>query len=200
MSDAQTSQEVPAHHPTRRALHWIVAALVIATLPLGVVFTDFDNKPWTEATFGAGSFDALFDLHKSIGLLVLALMLARLWAWRRWASPPYATPLPPQAEKAARLSHAAFYALLIGAALLGWAGVSAYPAPLPVFGLFEAPKIVAPDRALSGRLLGAHALFTFVLAGLVAVHVGAALWHRYARRDGVFERMAPGARRGASQD
>lgn len=186
MTDAAT----PRHAAPRRALHWAVAALVIAMIPAGLIFTDFARKPAIEGLFGAGAFNVFYDLHKSVGFLVLALMLLRLAAARLWPAPAYAAPLPAAAAKAARLSHRAFYALLLATPLLGWAGVSAFPAPLPVFGLFDMPAIAPSNRAVSRVLLDLHGYLALALAALVVVHAAAALWHR-SRGDGVFDRMAP---------
>jgi len=180
-----------AYARPRRILHWTLAALVIAMIPAGWFFTDFDNKPAIEAALGKGAFNTLYDLHKSTGFLVLALMALRIWAWRRWPNPDYATPLPPAQAAASRRVHVAFYALLIVVPVLGWAGVSAFPAPLPVFFLFDMPAIAPEDRGLSRRLLDAHGFLAITVGVLAVGHIGAALWHR-RRRDGVFARMAPG--------
>jgi cytochrome b561 len=188
------TEDVPAHTVyarPRRVLHWTIAVLVIAMIPAGLIFTDFDNKPAIEAALGEGAFNTLFDLHKSFGLLILALMAARLWAWSRWPNPDYAEPLPPQQAVASRRVHRGLYVLLFLVPVLGWAGVSAYPAPLPVFFLFEAPAIAPEDRGLSRRLLDAHGFFALAVGALALGHIGAALWHWRKRRDGVFQRMAP---------
>ena len=180
-----------AYARPRRILHWTIAALVIAMLPAGWFFTDFDNKPAIEAALGEGSFNTLYDLHKSTGFLVLGLMALRIWAWRRWPNPDYAAPLPPAQAAASRRVHGAFYVLLIVVPVLGWAGVSAFPAPLPVFFLFDMPAIAPEDRGLSRRLLDAHGFLAISVGVLAVGHIGAALWHR-RRRDGVFARMATG--------
>lgn len=181
----------PAYARQRRVLHWAVAAVVFAALPLGFVFTDFDNRPWIEARFGAGSFNWFYNLHKSVGLTALALMLVRVWAKRRWPDPARAEPLPAWQETLSRAAHASLYMLLIVVPLLGWLGTSAFPAPVPVFGLFEIPLPVAPDRALSRRVLDFHTALATVSAFVILAHVAAALHHRHVRRDGVFARMWP---------
>jgi cytochrome b561 len=183
-----------AYQRQRRILHWTVAAFVLAAAPMGLIFTDFDNRAWTEARFGAGAFDWLYNLHKSLGLTVLALMLVRVWAKRRWPDPPRAQPLPAWQERLAHAAHVSLYVLLIVVPLLGWLGTSAFPAPVPVYGLFEIPLPVAPDRALSRRVLDLHGALAMLSSLIILAHVAAALHHRYNLRDGVFSRMWPDRR------
>lgn len=172
----------------RRSLHWIIGGLVVVTVPMGLYFTDFGNKPAIEATWGEGAFDWFYNLHKAIGLTILALMLARVWVRRTETDPPYAQPLSDFQAQASRFVHRALYVLLVVTPLLGWAGVSAYPAPLPVFGLFEAPKILPPNRELAEVLLFWHKFGGLCIGALAVVHIGAALHHR-GRKDGVFQRI-----------
>jgi cytochrome b561 len=181
------------HHPVRAALHWVVAALVVGMIPAGLIFTDFDNRPAIEAAFGPGSFDAIYNLHKAFGLTVLSLVLLRLIARRIWPDPAYTTPLTPLEAQVSRAAHWALYGLLVITPVLGWAGVSAYPAPLPVFGLFDAPRIASENRAWAETLLELHGICALALGSLAAIHVAAAILH--ARRgDGVMRRMGFGAR------
>jgi cytochrome b561 len=182
-------------HLTRRLLHWAIALLVLAQIALGLLFTDFDNRPTVEAMFGEGAFDALYDLHKSLGVTILALVVARIAAMLVWPGPPHQPPLPALIRIAAKLNHGGLYALLVLLPLLGWAGVSAFRAPVPVFGLFQAPHLAAENRPVSEFLLGLHGAAAFTLLALIAIHVAAALWHRQRRRDGVFERISFGRRR-----
>ncbi|MFN3616296.1 MAG: cytochrome b [Rubrimonas sp.] len=176
------------HHPLRRALHWAMAIIVIGMVPAGIYFTDFDNRPAIEAAFGPGSFDHFYNLHKAVGIVALALALWRIWARRRHPDPAYAVPLTEMQAQMSRLAHRLIYVLLVLTPLLGWAGVSAFPAPLPFFGLFEVPKILPPNRELAEVLLFWHKFCALSLAALAIVHIGAALHHR-ARGDGVFQRM-----------
>ncbi len=75
---------------------------------------------------------------------------------------------------------------------MGWAATSAYGAQIVVFGLFELTPILSQDRALSDRLFVVHALIGAAIAGLVAMHIGAALYHHFVRGDRVLMRMITG--------
>jgi len=75
---------------------------------------------------------------------------------------------------------------------VGWAATSAYGAQIVVFGLFELTPILSQDRALSDRLFVVHTLIGAAIAGLVAMHIGAALYHHFVRRDRVLMRMITG--------
>jgi cytochrome b561 len=75
---------------------------------------------------------------------------------------------------------------------VGWVATSAYRAPIMVFGLFELPPIWPQDRPLSGRLFVVHALIGAAIACLAAVHIGAALYHHFVRKDRVLMRMITG--------
>ena len=175
---------------TRRALHWISAVIVIGMVPAGLIFTDFDNRESIEGMFGAGAFDELYNLHKSVGAVALAVVVARLLAALVWPAPNHGGAIPRVQSAVARGLHVALYALLVLTPVLGWAGVSADPAPLPVFGLFDLPTIVAPNRPVAEFLLELHGTCAILLISLVVLHVAAALYHRNVRKDGVFARIA----------
>jgi cytochrome b561 len=175
----------PAAGYTRpaRVLHWLTAALVLVMLPLGVVIAN-------EA--GGKLQSLLYNAHKSIGALILILVVVRLGYRLGHRPPPLPDDIPPLQRLAAQATHWALYALLILQPLLGWAGTSAYPAPVPFFGLFELPALVAPNRALSEQLLHWHRMVGLAMAALALLHIGAALYHHLVRRDRVLLRMLSG--------
>ena len=140
---------VPAYTLTARTLHWLTASLVLFTLPLGLVIAN---------DWGGPLQDQLYDLHRSIGALIIPIILVRLLY--RLGHPPAPLPdeIPPLQQLAASATHWALYALLIVQPFLGWIGTSAYPAQIVVFGLFELPPIWHEDRAFSDRVLFIHSL------------------------------------------
>ena len=172
-----------AYSLTARALHWITAALVLTTIPLGVVIVN---------EWGGPLQDPLYDLHRSIGALLILVIIVRLGY--RLTHPPLPLPdnIPPMQRVAARATHWALYGLLVVQPFVGWAATSAYGAQIVVFGLFELTPILSQDRALSDRLFVVHALIGAAIAGLVAMHIGAALYHHFVRRDRVLMRMITG--------
>jgi cytochrome b561 len=170
----------PAYTVTARALHWITAVLVLVQIPLGLLIANFQMG------------DRLYNLHKSIGAVLIPIVLFRLGY--RLAHPP--APLPqdiPELQRfAAHGLHWVLYALLVAQGFIGWIATSAYPAPIPVFGLFELPPIWGEDRALSDRLFVAHRALGIALGCLVLGHIGAALFHHSVRKDRVLMRMVTG--------
>ncbi len=184
-------------------LHWAIALSIALMIPLGWWMRD-------QAEDGVVS-DALFQtyqLHKSIGLTVLALSLAQL-AWRLINPPP---PLPahmPAWERfVAHATHWALYALMIGLPVTGWIYVSAGWAeggPLEVttrwFGLFVVPHFFGLPNAgaevredVAEAAMSAHSLLAWCAIGLAALHAAAALKHHFINRDNVLTQMVPGLR------
>lgn len=183
-----SDRNVPAapvrYGPTARVLHWLVALIVLGLIPLGLYMVARGEATGFDALTGS-----LYSLHKFVGFLVLWLIVLRMLVRLRGAPPPAATLT--RFERVASVTvHGALYALLLVVPLLGWAGVSAYPA-LNVFGLFDLPALLSPDEALAKRILGLHGLLAQILGVLALVHIAAALYHRFLKRDGVMARMWP---------
>lgn len=131
----------------------------------------------------------LFVWHKSIGLLVLVLVLVRS-GWRL----ANRAPLPPPdtalwERRAARAVHALLYAVMLALPLSGWVINSAANVPLRVFGWFRLPAIVPPDEALAEAAEQVHFALFLALALLLVIHIGAALRHHLVKRNEVLVRM-----------
>ncbi|MFL6823342.1 MAG: cytochrome b [Xanthobacteraceae bacterium] len=174
---------IPAYTFTARVLHWITAFLVLAMIPLGVVIAN---------EWGGSAQDSLYDLHRSIGVTIIPLVILRIIY--RWTHPPLPLPadIPAMQRLAAHATHWGLYALLIAQPFTGWIATSAYRAPIIVFGLFELPPIWPKNRAFSEQLFYIHALLGIAIACLVAAHIGAALHHHFVRRDRILLRMITG--------
>jgi cytochrome b561 len=173
----------PAYSLTARTLHWITATLVLINLPLGLAIANIGDGPLK---------DWLYNLHRSIGVLVIPVILLRFIYRLSHRPAPLPANVPPIQQLAAHATHWLLYGLLIIQPFLGWIGTSAFPAPIVVFGLFELPPIWWEDRAFSDLILTVHAVVGLAIACLVVMHIGAALYHHYVRRDAVLARMLTG--------
>ena len=175
-------------------LHWVVALLILANLWLG----------WR---YGAATGMAKFDLmqwHKSIGITVLTLSLARL-GWRLLNPPPaYPAYMDGWQKIASTAAHWGFYAVMIGLPLTGWAIVSASPTNIPTL-LYKSlpwPHIgFIHDLPMATRLkvdalaVDAHHLLVWGIWILLALHLAAIVKHSIIDRDHMILRMVPGFRR-----
>jgi cytochrome b561 len=174
-----------------KLLHWLMALVVLAMLALGFAMV------WLTADLGTQL--RLYQLHKSLGLLALALVLVRL-AWRSLnQAPELPAGMPAWERAAARLTHAALYALLLLLPLTGWFMAAASPLGVPtvVFGLFTLPHPIGPSEAVEDVLQVVHAVLAALLALLLILHVGGALKHHLVQHDDVLVRMLPRLRRPA---
>lgn len=168
-----------------RFLHWTIGLLVIGNI-IGGIFHD-----------PLGEIFPVMPIHKSIGFVVLALSLFRLY-WRiTHPVPPLPQSMPRWEAVSAQALHWIFYALMIALPLTGWIFSSAGKYPLQFFGLFDIPKLaVEKGSLLADATHEAHELLGFAWAGLLLIHVGAALRHHYILKDNILTRMwraAPGA-------
>jgi cytochrome b561 len=156
-----------------RRMHALMALGLAATFGMGVAMT--------RGGLDAGLRFDLYQLHKSFGIAMLAMLVARA-ALRLKSRPP--SPIGPRwRASAAAAVHAALYACLFALPLVGWAMASTSPLPIPtvVFGLFTLPALLAPDPALHEALKLSHRLLGWTLASLLVAHVAGALTHRGQR-------------------
>jgi cytochrome b561 len=133
----------------------------------------------------------LYNWHKWAGICILALSALRL-LWRLTHRPPADVPMPAWQQRASHAAHGLLYVLFFAVPLAGWAYSSAAGFPIVVFGVLPLPDFVSPDKALAEAIKPLHATLAFVLAGVVVLHVAAALKHHFIDRDGLLDRMRPG--------
>jgi cytochrome b561 len=164
----------------QRLLHWLMAACILAMLFIGVGMVSTVTPKYL----------ALVSIHKLLGIAILALALLRLAVRLAYGAPPLPIDLPEPMRLAARLSHYAFYILMIGMPLIGWGMLSAAAYPVVLAGGAHLPAILPQSDRLHALLWDAHVYLAFVFFALILLHVAAALFHALIRHDGVFEAMA----------
>lgn len=164
------------------ALHWIVAILILANLALGLYTVGLPLSP-TKLRY--------FSFHKWIGVTVFLLAAARL-LWRL-AHPAPALPeaMPAWERKTAHATHALLYVLFFAAPLTGWLFSSASGFQTVYLGMVPIPDLLSKDKALADVLKLAHKSINYTMAGVIVLHVAAALKHHFVDRDDVLRRMLP---------
>ena len=169
---------------TSKLLHWLVAISVLTTAPVAIAMGRVAKGP---------TQDALYNFHKSLGVLILVLMLLRLINRLAVGAPIPDPNIEPWQKTVSSAVHGLLYVLLLAMPVVGYVANSAYGATTPFFGLFTLPKIVGDNEALATQLFTLHRWTGFLVIGLVLMHVGAALYHHFIRSDDVLKRMLPEA-------
>ncbi len=164
------------------ALHWIVAALIVANLAFGLYTVNLPLSPQKLK---------LFSYHKWIGMTVLLLAAARL-LWRATHAPP-ALPesMKPWEKRAAHAAHVALYVLFFAAPLSGWLFSSATGFQTVYLGVLPIPDLLAKNKEVADILKVAHHWINYAMAAVIVLHAGAALKHHLIDRDEVLARMLP---------
>ncbi len=169
------------YHPILRWLHSLMAGLLLVMIPLGLILPHLEEGPW------AGF---LYEIHKSIGILLFGLILIRVVARLRLSSPHNPTAISAVWYRFIKLAHFALYGLMIAIPLLGYGATSICCAPIVWMGVYEIPLTIDASEDTAKLLFSWHAGLAWALALIVVGHILAALWHRH-RQDGIFQRMWP---------
>jgi cytochrome b561 len=166
-----------------RSLHWLMAVLLLLQSIVGWIGHEMDRSPLKVDVMTA---------HKSLGITLLLLVAIRLlWRWTHPApAPPPGT--KPWEARAARLSHAALYLLMIALPLSGWLSASTSLVPWKLWWFIPWPAIAPVDPHLHEIATELHEALVWSLAALLAIHIAAALRHHFVKRDTVLLRMSRG--------
>jgi cytochrome b561 len=169
---------------TAKTLHWLIVAMLI--IQFAVAWTMPEIKRNTPVT-------TLISVHFTMGVLILAVAIVRL-AWRATHPEPKTLDgVPAWQMTSARIVHWLLYLLLFVVPVLGWIDASYRGMPIVMFGL-ELPKLLATRAPGWGWTGNVHGLLAeYGMLTLVGLHVAAAHYHYFVRRDGVLQRMLPGA-------
>jgi cytochrome b561 len=165
------------YHPALVALHWLIAALILGMLFIG--YTRLGETPNDQAKIET------LSLHMPIGIAILALTILRLGVRIFSKKPAPATAGNPILDKIGVATHYLLYLVALGMGISGM-GISAQ-AGLPAI-VFERAGSLPADFAAFPPAIG-HGFLGFVLSGLIVLHVGAALYHQFIRKDGLLARM-----------
>ena len=169
---------------TGKALHWLVAILVLVTLPVGLIMTSLGSGP---------AQNALFGMHKNIGVILLALMAVRI-VWRlTHKAPSLEGRLPTWQRLTARTTHVLLYLILVVMVLSGYTLTTAGGYPIPLLDALHVPPLFAKNEALAKAATAVHVRAWIALAAVALLHIAAALRH-LARGDGIVRRIAWGRR------
>ncbi len=183
---------VARYNRTAMVLHWLVASLLLINIVVGLKGASAE---------GPGARQ-IIDMHKSIGLTVLGLVILRI-LWRLSHRPP---PLPeayPKIEKSgAHAAHLALYAVMFLLPFTGylhdsaWKGAATHP--ILLYGLIPFPRIGFIEAMAPGTKEHLHALFFgwhvwlgYILYGLVALHLLGVAKHHAFDREEELQRMLP---------
>lgn len=194
------SQQRSRYSAVAIVLHWLIAAAIVFQVIIA----------WRMGGGRTPEGFALVQLHKSIGITVLLLSLARL-AWRLTHRPPPSPAGMASWEKAlAKGAHAGLYVIMIGLPITGWIMVSASRIQVPtlLYGAVPWPHVpglahLAEPAKSAWRAFGetGHEVLAWGAYVLVALHVAGALKHQlFSEDEPVLAHMAPGTKPGAWLD
>ncbi|NTJ43926.1 cytochrome b [Agrobacterium larrymoorei] len=177
MSFFDEEKSVQTYPSRMRILHWLIALLVLATWPLGLMI-------------GFAKDDVKLDfylVHESLGFLVLWLMLLRVGV-RLTASVPIIDGSPAE-RLAAGIVHGLLYMFLILMPVTGFLATNAHGFPLQWFGLVPVWSPIGKSPDFAPLLSAIHGWSAWIVLGLFALHIAAVLFHHVIRRDRTLFRM-----------
>jgi len=162
-----------------RILHWLMAAMLLAMLFIGVAMVA-----------SLGNYHTLVAIHRPLGIMILILAAIRLINRLCTKLPPFPPTMSPQERFMASSSEKLLYALMFILPLVGWGMLSAGHYPIVMFGSVTLPPILPAVPKLYAFLRGAHTVLAYLLFLTFLAHLSAILFHTLIVRDRILDRMA----------
>jgi cytochrome b561 len=162
-----------------RILHWLMAAMLLAMLFIGV-----------SMVASLGDYHRLVAIHRPLGIVILILAVIRFVKRMCTSLPPFPPTMSPQERFMASSSEKLLYALMFALPLVGWGMLSAGQYPIAMFGSFHLPPILPANPLLYAVLRKTHTILAYLLFLTFLAHLAAVLFHTLIVRDRLLDRMA----------
>jgi cytochrome b561 len=162
-----------------RILHWLMAAMILAMLFIGV-----------SMVASLGNYHTLVAIHRPLGIIILVLAVIRFVNRTFTTLPPFPPTMSRQERFMASSSEKLLYALMFALPLVGWGMLSAGHYPIVMFGSFHLPPILPANPTLYAVLRKTHTILAYLLFLTFLAHVAAVLFHTLIVRDRLLDRMA----------
>lgn len=171
--------QAPGYGVVAKILHWLIFALLAVQYAIGSIMPHIGRNTPNEGWV---------NWHFSVGAAILFFIIIRL-AWRLLRPVPQLPTLAPWERLASGITHWMLYLLVLAMTLLGWAATNSRGWEVKLFGLVTLPPL-APNGSEWGHEAGdVHNILVYVLLAFIVLHIGAALYHRFVKRDAVAARM-----------
>jgi cytochrome b561 len=162
-----------------RILHWLMAAMLLAMLFIGVTMVA-----------SLGDYHRLVAIHRPLGIMVLILAIIRLINRKLTTLPPFPPTMSARERRIASATEKLLYTLMIVMPLIGWGMLSAGHYPIVMFGPVHLPPILPANPTLYAVLRHAHTVLAYLLFLTFLWHLSTVLFHTLVIRDRLLNRMA----------
>jgi cytochrome b561 len=170
----------PQFPGSMRLLHWLMAAMVLTMLGIGVAMVA-----------SLADYHSLVSIHRPLGISILILVVIRFVNRCFSTLPPFPSTMSSQERFVAHASEILLYTLLFVEPLVGWGMLSAARFPIVMFGSVHLFPILPHSVTLYAALRKTHTLLAYLLFLAFIAHFGAILFHTLIVRDGMLSRMLP---------
>ena len=169
-----------SYSKTSKTFHWLLALLILTMLGVGLYMANLPNtsEKWT-----------FYALHKATGVVVLVLVTLRL-LWR-WSSivPDLPQDFPAWQHRAAQVTHFLLYVLMFAGPISGMLMSLLGGHAIAFYGLFTIPALYPKGSWISGLSHTVHTQLIYLWVALLGLHIVAALYHHFIRKDDILKRM-----------
>lgn len=165
-----------------KAFHWGMSIIIICLLIAGSIMINLEDgdTKWQ-----------IYTVHKSFGLIILALIPIR-FAWKLRSITPTLAMVPRWQKLTARSIHWLLYLAMFTMPMSGWIMATASGNPPNFFWLFELPAPVPQDERLAEIALNIHYYAAWTLAIMLVIHLGIAIKAHFFDKNNILARMLPG--------
>lgn len=175
----------PRHHGMTIFLHWTTALVILLAVGSVLLREIMEDEDWQ---------DVLLNLHRAMGIFIIFLAAVRLLTRLLTHSNTINADLPKVIRLVAKAGHSALYLFLLTLPVTGWLLTNAQGKAVRFFGLFDLPILISKNRDLVDLLDDVHETGAWFFLVVVGLHISAALWHHFWRKDQVLRSMLSGSR------
>lgn len=175
------ASSMQSYSTTTKILHWLIALLIIGLIWLGWYLA--------ELSYFDKSYNLTLSIHKSLGMLALALAGVKiLWAFVSPA-PAFVDTIKPWERVTATGTHRVLYFMMVIIPVTGYAISTSAGSPVSFFGLFDIPAVFPESDGLRDLAIELHYYLSYGAAILVVIHTLSALKHQFIDKDATLSRM-----------